>query len=104
MLLTNKIAKIGLHFAQTKEEQRNVVLTNYISLVAVAATLLLLAGRFFFAHVTASIAFTLLLGSALFMLPVILNQFGFIRVSRLALCWIPTGYQMYAAVQTMSEV
>lgn len=104
MLLTENISKSGLRFAQTKKDQRNVVLTNYISLVAVVATLLLLIGRVFFANVNASIAFTLLLGSALFMLPIVLNRFGFIQASRLALCWVPTGYQLYAAVQTMSQV
>ena len=104
MVTLKSLTESGTSFAQTREDQRNVLLTNYISLIAVAATLLLLAGRFFFAHVDLSIALTLLLGSGLFFVPIFLNRAGFIRASGIALCWIPTAYQLFASIQTMHDV
>jgi PAS domain S-box-containing protein len=104
MSALKRITESGVSYAEAKSEKRNIVLTNYISLVAAGATLSLLIGRFLFAHVNFSIALTLMQGCILFLLPVLLNRFGFINVSRLALCWLPPAYQLYATLQTMKEV
>jgi PAS domain S-box-containing protein len=103
MSFIKKITESGVAFTELKAEQRNIILTNYISLVAAMGTILLFVGRSMFAHVTWSIAFTLIQGSALFLVPIVLNRFGYINFSRLALCWLPPLYQIYATVRTMSE-
>jgi len=104
MSALKRITESGVSYAEGKSEKRNIVLTNYVSLVAAGATLLLLIGRYLFAHINFSIALTLMQGCILFLLPVLLNRFGFINVSRLALCWLPPAYQLYATLQTMKEV
>jgi PAS domain S-box-containing protein len=104
MSLIKNITASGTSFTDLNSEKRNITLTNYISLVAAFAMVVLLIGRSLFAHVNFAIAVTLLQGGFLFLVPIILNRFGYIHVSRLALCWLPSIYQLYATVRTMSEV
>jgi len=104
MSFLRNITESGISQADSSSEKRNVVLTNYISLVAVSAILLLLTGRIFLAHVTPSIVFVLLQGCILFLLPILINRLGYINISRLVLCWIPALYQLYSAVHTMHDV
>ena len=104
MSVLRKITESGVSHAETNSEKRNIVLSNYISLIAAGATLLLLLGRYLFATVNVSIALTLLQGCILFILPVILNRSGFINLSRFALCWLPPAYQLYATLETLKEV
>jgi PAS domain S-box-containing protein len=103
MSLIKNITASGTSFTDLSSEKRNITLTNYISLVCAFAMVVLLIGRSLFAHVNFSIAITLLQGSFLFLVPIILNRFGYINASRLALCWLPSLYQLYATVRTMSE-
>src|SRR6187549_765580 len=103
MAFIKTITEYGISAADSNAEKRNIVLTNYISIVAAVATLLLLAGRYFFATVNLSIAFTLFQGCLLFMVPVLLNRLGYINVSRVALCWLPTVYQLYSSTIAMQQ-
>ncbi|HEY0653577.1 MAG TPA: PAS domain S-box protein [Chryseosolibacter sp.] len=103
MPLIKAITEAGTAFTSSKAEKRNITLSNYISLVAASATLFLLLGRFVFAFVNLAVLSTLTLGIFLFIIPIILNRFGLIRVSRLALCWLPAIFQLYASVRTMGE-
>src|SRR5688572_24742051 len=100
MSFLQKVIQSGVSYADTTSEKRNVVLTNQISLLAACATLMLLPGRYFFAYVHLSVALTLLQGATLFLLPVLLNRFGFINLSRIALCWLPSLFQLYATLRT----
>lgn len=103
MSVFRKIAESGVSNAKSKAERRNIILTNYISLVAAFAILLLLIGRAIFAFVNLSIASTLLQGSVLFLLPIIANRLGFINASRLMLCWLPALFQIYATLRTIED-
>ncbi|HEY0652299.1 MAG TPA: PAS domain S-box protein, partial [Chryseosolibacter sp.] len=103
MSLIKRITESGVKFAPSKAEQRNILLTNYISLVAVFATFMLLIAREIFAFTNLSVAITLLFGCVLFIIPIILNHFGYYNVSRLALCWLPALYQLYAASRAIDE-
>jgi len=89
MSFIRKITGVGISYAESKSEKRNIILTNYISLVVAAATLLLLIGRQFFVNLNVSIVVTLLEGSFFFMIPIILNFLGYTNASRLLLCWAP---------------
>src|SRR5688500_9130972 len=93
------ITESGVAIAKTKSEKRNVILTNYISMVSALAALMLFISQFF-VYVNQSVAFTLFLDSALFLIPIIINRFGYFNVSRLVLCWLPALYQIYASVTT----
>ncbi|HEY3429174.1 MAG TPA: PAS domain S-box protein, partial [Cyclobacteriaceae bacterium] len=104
MSILKGITASGVVFAETKAEKRNLVLTNYISIVAACSMIAMLAGRALFAHVNWPITFTLLLGAVLFFFPIALNRYGFIHLSRLTLCWVPPLFQMYATVRAMHEV
>src|SRR3954469_24841084 len=104
MSLLRKITGFGISYAESKSERRNIILTNYISLVATAATLLLLIGREFFAHVNTSILITLLEGSLFFLIPIILNFLGYTIASRLLLCWAPSLFQLFSTHEAMREI
>jgi hypothetical protein len=97
MSLLRKISDVGISHAQTKSEKRNIVLTNYISLVTASTTLLLLLGRYLFDHTFSFLSISLLEGTLAFLLPILLNHFGFTNVSRILLCWIPNLFQLYAS-------
>lgn len=104
MSLFKGITESGVAFADTKAEKRNLILTNYISIVGSCSMVITYVSRAIFAHVNNSISFTLLLGTVLFFLPILLNRYGFIYLSRLALCWVPPLFQMYASIKAMHEV
>ncbi len=93
----------GVKFVRSKADRRNIVLANYIALVSSCATIFLLIGRALFATVNASIFFTLFLGTLLFLIPILLNRYGLIRLSRIALCWLPALYQVFASVKMLEE-
>src|SRR5690348_16236613 len=97
MSLLRKITGLGISYAESKSEKRNIILTNYISLVTASTTILLLLGRFFTGTIMISLSISLLEGTLAFLLPILLNRFGLINVSRLLLCWIPNLFQLYAA-------
>src|SRR5689334_21622199 len=101
MSLLRKITGLGISYAENKSEKRNIILTNYISLVATVGTLLLLIGRHFFAHLSASIITTLLEGSFFFLIPIILNFLGYTNASRLLLCWAPSLFQLFSTHEAM---
>lgn len=103
MSLINRITESGTAFATSNAEKRNITLSNYISLVAASATFFLLLGRFLFAYVNLAVISTLMLGIFLFIIPIILNRFGWIRLGRLALCWLPAIFQVYASARTISD-
>lgn len=97
MSLLRKITGVGISYAVSKSEKRNIILTNSISLVTASTTLLLLIGRYLFDHLNISMSVPLLEGSFAFLLPILLNHFGFKNTSRILLCWIPNLFQFYAS-------
>jgi PAS domain S-box-containing protein len=104
MKFLSGITKSGVSHAHSPSERRNVILTNYISLLAAMASILLLIGRYFFAYTNWSIIVTLAEGCLIFLLPVAMNRMGYIHLSRLALCWLPAAHQFYAILQVLHEV
>src|SRR6185369_14797461 len=67
-------------------------------------TLLLLIGRFLFDNLVISMSIPLLEGSLIFLLPILLNHFGFTNISRILLCWIPNVFQLYASHQGLKGI
>src|SRR6478736_6043127 len=97
MSLLRKISDLGVSHARNKSEKRNIILTNYISLVTASTTFLLLLGRYIVDHSFSPLSISLLEGTLAFLLPILLNHLGFTNVSRILLCWIPNLFQLYAS-------
>jgi PAS domain S-box-containing protein len=104
MKLFKRITETGIGFTAINSEKRNIILTNSISLLAVAATILLLTLRGIFAYVNANVLFTLVPACFFFLLPIFMNRVGLYNLSRLFLCWFPALFQLYASLRTMNEV
>jgi PAS domain S-box-containing protein len=102
MSLIRKFTNTGVNHAKTKSEKRNVVLGNYVCLIAATANMLLALGRFYYGATSVMAVQTLIPGTLLFLVPVILNRYGFLRVSRLLLCWAPPAFVMYGTVLIMN--
>src|SRR5689334_294386 len=97
MSLLRKITGVGISYATNKSDKRNIILTNSISLVTASTTAILLMGRVVSGNFNLSMSISLLEGSLAFLLPILLNHFGFTNASRILLCWIPNLFQLYAA-------
>jgi PAS domain S-box-containing protein len=97
------ITSSGTGLARSKSEKRNIILSNYICLVAALANVVLVIGRVIFGFDTLAVASALLPGSALFLLPIVFNRIGMIVLSRLALCWVPAGFLMFAGIKIMQN-
>jgi PAS domain S-box-containing protein len=81
-----KITDYGGSYAGSKSEKRNIILSNYVSLIGSAAVLLLFGALVSFYGFRPGMGSRLLGASALFLLPLILNRFGFVIASRVLLC------------------
>jgi PAS domain S-box-containing protein len=95
----HSITSSGTEYAATKLEKRNITLTNYISLITAFACVSMIIGRSMFATFHWDLAANQLFGVALLLLPILLNRMGFTIASRIAVCWLPTLYQLYATVE-----
>jgi PAS domain S-box-containing protein len=96
------ITSAGVSFTDEKSEKRNIVLTNYIALIAAASSILLTIGRYLFAPFHWDLGLSLITGALLFLIPIIMNRYGFINLSRFTMCWLPALYQWYATIQAMT--
>src|SRR6478609_9779362 len=97
MSLLRKITGLGISYAKTRSEKRNIIVTNSISLVTASTTVLLMLGRYILDHSFSPISISLLEGTLAFSLPIVLNHYGFTNLSRILLCWIPNLFQLYAS-------
>ncbi len=83
-----KISDFGVSHADSKSEKRNIILTNYVSLIVATAPLLLILAIVCLFDFDSGMIIRLLLSSVLFLLPLLLNRLGFVRVSRIVMCWL----------------
>ena len=93
-----KITDSGVGSADSKSEKRNIRLTNYISLTAAAAPLLIFLTKALSVGQGFQDAIILIAGSFLLLMPIILNRFGFINTSRIILCWIPFAFLFFGTI------
>lgn len=88
MVFLRTITNYGTGFARSKSEKRNIVLSNYASLIGSAALLLLIAALVGSYGYSSGVVLRLQVAAALFLTPLILNKYGRIVVSRVILCWL----------------
>jgi PAS domain S-box-containing protein len=84
-----KIAQCGVGFAASKREARNINMTNRISMLLSTIPLLLIFLRIPIMGFQPAITVGMVLGSAIFSIPIILNQYGHHIASRFFICWFP---------------
>lgn len=83
----DNIAKIGLEHTKIESEKKTIVLVNHLSVVISAAVWIMLGIRY--------LAFELYpdwyicSASLLFLVPLLLNYLGFVKISGLCMCWWP---------------
>jgi PAS domain S-box-containing protein len=91
------ITKSGTQFARSEANRRNIVFTNALALVACVSVVSLMLLRYVFKSPLVSVQEWLYLAAILFSLPILLNHFGFTRLSRLVMCWVPPLFVMNVA-------
>lgn len=86
-LILRKITNWGTQYTNSKSEKRNVIMTNYTSLVSSIALTPLIAALFYFGS-NSQVLNRLLIAILLFLAPLVLNRFGYIITSRIILSWL----------------
>ena len=81
-----KITDYGGSYAGSKSEKRNIILSNYASLIGSAALLFLIIALIVVYGFDVGMFSRLLSASIIFLLPLIFNRLGLIVLSRLFLC------------------
>ena len=84
----NAITKSGTRQAKDVSEAKNIVLINYLSIVLSCAVLILLIFRYIKFSISPDIE--VIAAAILFLLPLLLNSLGFIYISSLCICWMPS--------------
>ncbi|HTJ48680.1 MAG TPA: hypothetical protein VL443_04425 [Cyclobacteriaceae bacterium] len=98
MSFLRKIISSGIEHTELNSEKRNVVLSNYISIISALAALATIIGRLIFANITLIWFTEVLAASILFLLPLLMNALGYTTISRLLLCWVPSLVLMAIAI------
>lgn len=83
--LLRKVTDYGGSYAGSKSEKRNIILSNYVSIVGCAAIWFLVAALIAFYGFDFGVVIRLLVTSLAFFLPIVLNRFGFVVISRVLL-------------------
>lgn len=86
--IIRKLTDLGTFYADSKSEKRNVILTNYISLITSTALLLLILTYYLYYGYNLAVFLRLAGGALLFLLPLLLNRFGAVMYSRILLSWL----------------
>jgi len=103
MSFLRKIVSSGVNHTELNSEKRNVVLSNYISIISALAAMATIAGRLIFADITFTWFVEVLAASLFFLLPLLLNALGYTLFSRLALCWVPSLVLIAISVLILKE-
>lgn len=103
MSFIRNFSESGSSYTDSKLEKRNIVMTNYLSMVLATLPLGLIIGRVILQEFEPMIDIWLFFGSFLFCLPILLNRFGFILISRFLLCWGPPCFVLITSVFSLHD-
>ncbi|MCC6835362.1 MAG: PAS domain S-box protein [Cytophagales bacterium] len=92
MNFIRRITNFGKEYCLLRSDRRNIILTNYISLIASLALLVLIGALYLFYGFNPGAFFRLLIASLIFLIPLFLNRFGLIVISRLVLSWLAPAF------------
>src|SRR5258705_13051973 len=82
----------GTSFTEKPRDKRNIKLTNYASIGVSFTIVSLLVYRSLSGSIESWIAITFLVESLLVCLPIVLNRLGYVKISRIYLCWFASFY------------
>lgn len=85
-----------------EENKRNTQLTNLISIGLFIIALIIGTG-YFFSSVTEHLHYKLWLGALLFIIPFLLNKYGYINLSRVILCFLPVALAMFLSISSKAS-
>lgn len=89
LTLLRVASEYGTEYAGSKSERRNIILSNYVSLIASAALFTLIAALFaFYGFDTVEVAVRLVVAGLIYLIPLLLNKIGFTVSSRVLLSWL----------------
>lgn len=92
----------GVPYAKNASDKKNVVLINCLSIVLASAVVVLMVFRYFvFLKPVDVHVFSACL---LFLLPLLLNHCGWITLSSLCICWVPSLVILIIYIVQMSEL
>lgn len=84
--LLRKVTDFGGDFVESKSEKRNIIVSNYASVIGCAAMWLLVGALLAVYGFNPTVTVRLLTTSLFFFLPILMNRVGFVVASRLLLC------------------
>jgi len=88
-----KLINTGTSFVDKPADKRNTIIANYFSIVLFSAIVILLLIRYIFFN---SLPDSGIVSAAIFFLiPLLLNRFGFLFLAKIALCWLPSIAVMF---------
>jgi len=96
MNFIKRLANTGIANADTIVDRRSILIVNYFAIIhfAVNIFLLLLRTVLYFTlperKIIISTDISVVIAALLFLLPIIFNQRGYLRLARLYLCWLPS--------------
>ncbi len=96
MNFIKRLANTGIANADTIVDRRSILIVNYFSIIhfAVNIFILLLRTLLYFTlperKIILSTNISVVIAALLFLLPIIFNQRGYLRLARLYLCWLPS--------------
>lgn len=88
MNFLRSITNYGKTYVLSRADKRNIILTNYISLIASIAILALIGTLYLFFGFNAAMFLRLFCAAVIFLFPLFLNKFGLVVVSRILLCYL----------------
>lgn len=96
MNFIKRLANTGIANANTMVDRRSILIVNYFSIIHFAVNIFILVLRtilYFtlpYRRIIISTNISVVIAALLFILPLIFNQRGYLRLARLYLCWLPS--------------
>jgi len=103
MSFLRNFSESGSSYTESKLEKRNIVMTNYLSLVLASLPFGLIIGRIVLGGFELVIILWLFFGSLLFCLPILLNRYGFTLISRFLLCWGSPAFVFITSIFSLHD-
>gem|GEM_PF-687280 len=101
--IIKSLISYGVSRADSESERRNVIMTNAISLLVASAPILLIITRNFYSPWDQLLYTKFFISSIFFLIPLILNRFGFIFISRILLCWLPSLFVLALSISDLKD-
>ena len=103
MDLLKKIVRSGIEERMTYKTKRSILISNYLSLILIAAVNAVFIFRLTVFH-SPEVDIHWIIGSIAFAMPIVFNRLGFPTVGRLFLCIVPIAFIWYSFIGSMRQI